>query len=385
MGGPVTVAMDTGCGGLSRGTTICVCYVLSYRAPDYIRTRSLLAALHQVPGLRVITASNTHCGIWRYFETWRALRQARSVDTPAVYILGFRGHEIFPWVRWVARSAPLVFDALMSPAAALKEEGKGGRLVRWLAPAARVLERYALRHSDALLTDTQLHADYFINTYGLRPDKVFDVPVGAVESPLIQPGARECQEAAADFTALFYGSFLPLHGVDVIIEAAARLTNLPIRFDFIGGRSLQEKYLRHTCARLGVTRYTYRRWVPFTRLLTEDIQRASVCLGGPFGGTPQARRVVTGKTSQCLALGKPTVIGKIDEEYGFQNRVNCMLVDQRDPAALAASLRWAYKHRLELAEIGRRGRLLYEARLSVRVIAGRLSRVLDTVVERTTL
>lgn len=69
---------------------------------------------------------NRHAGFLRYFEIWRALLRIRSSENPDAYILSFRGYGIFWFVRQVTRRKSLVFDALMSLYAALREEHKAG-------------------------------------------------------------------------------------------------------------------------------------------------------------------------------------------------------------------------------------------------------------------
>lgn len=351
----------------------CVCYVLSYRDPQYVRTRSLLRALELCRGIRVVTAVNSHRGLRRYFETWFALRRAKSTHRPDAYILGFRSHEMFWFAKRIAGEKPMIFDALMSPYGALRQEGKAGPIGRILAPVVRVVERYALLRAQVVLTDTHLHVGYYTRTFGLPAEKFVAIPVGAVEKFAPTSGCLGADHEDV-FNVLFYGSFLSLHGIGVIVQAAAQLKDLPIRFDFVGGRASHARRLHHMCSELTVTRYTYCRWVAFERLIDNVIPNASVCLGGPFGGTPQARRVVTGKTSQCLALGSATVVGKIAEDFGFVDKVNCMLVDQADATSLAQALRWAYDHRSSLGAIGAAGQRLYHERLSVRVIAEQLPR-----------
>ena len=49
-----------------------VAYVLAYRAPDFIRSRSLLIALEACDGIKLTVARNHSTGMARYFETWRA-------------------------------------------------------------------------------------------------------------------------------------------------------------------------------------------------------------------------------------------------------------------------------------------------------------------------
>lgn len=365
--------------------TLRVGYVLSYRDPHYIRSTSVLEALSMCADVQLFVARNNVKGLWRYVETWLALRKLKRIDKLDIYILGFRGHEIFWPVRWMTRGSALVFDALMSPYAAFLEESKAGLIGRLIAPLVYQLEKTILQRSDLVLTDTRKHAEYYSRTFALPDAKICALPVGAIENHAATVGAP--LTSPEHFSILFYGSFLPLHGISVIVAAAAQLRDLPIHFDFIGGTSKQARQLRQICMHSGVTRYTHRRWVPLQDLLHTEIPRATLCAGGPFGSTPQALRVITGKTSQGLACGKATIVGRIDEDYGFVDRFNCLLVDQKDPDALAETIRWAYENSAQLAHIGTRGLELYNKRLSVSVIAEKLlpylQHVTKTYSERT--
>lgn len=348
-----------------------VAYVLAYRAPDFIRSQSLLLALETCDNIKLTVARNHSTGMVRYFETWRVLRQLRKSFAPDLYVLGFRGHEMYWPVRWLTRGKPIVFDALMSPSAALREENKTGFIGQLFAPLLRWLEIGILHDADLVLTDTEQHIDFYVDQYELPRKKLLAVPVGALEGTATSEQRKQCS-APGEFSVLFYGSMLPLHGVDVIVAAAAQLKYLPIRFDFIGGSAKQARRLHELCKQRGITQYTHRSWVPLATLVDTEIPRADLCLGGPFGGTPQARRVITSKTSQALALGKATVIGAIDEDIGCIDKGNCLLVPQADPDALVAALRWAFAERSALPHIGARGQTLYLQKLSVQTIVQRL-------------
>lgn len=358
-----------------------VAYIVSYRAPDYIRSQGLLRAMGECPDIEVFEARNHSIGLRRYLETWTALRRINKGHKPDLYVLGFRGHEIFWPLRWLSLGKPLVFDALMSPSAALGEEKKAGILGQLFSPVMRWLELGILRNADLVLTDTQQHVDFYVQQFGMPRSKLLALPVGAAELS-IGVDVQEQRSGEDSFSVLFYGSMLPLHGVDVIVAAAAQLRDLPIRFDFIGGGAKQARRLRQLCERLDVTRYTHRAWVPLNELVDKEIPLADLCLGGPFGGTPQGRRVITSKTSQALALGKATVIGAIDEDIGLLDKENCLLVPQADPDALAAALRWAFAERNALSRIGARGHALYQQKLSVHAIAQRLCPALRELHDR---
>jgi glycosyltransferase involved in cell wall biosynthesis len=353
-----------------------VCLIQAYRAPLYIRGVSLKTALTSSASVSLSLAMNHSAGIRRYREAIRGLLRIRRELDPEIYILAFRGHEIAWLVRRLTRGRSFVFDAMMSPYAALEEERKfdlpGARL---LAKLWRPFERSALTRADAVLTDTELHSEYLQSRFRIPAEKIIVVPVGAVEPPhnLLPSQAP----GNVSLRVLFYGSFLPLHGIDVVLDAADMLRDLPVFFDFIGGSAKDARKLAARMSGPGTTRYSHRAWVPFDDLLETEIPAADLCLGGPFGDTPQSRRVITGKTHQFLASGKATVIGIINEDCGFVHKANCLLVEQGNAVALADAIRWAHENRGLLPSIGAAGRRLHEERYSSSVIGARLVEALS--------
>jgi len=353
--------------------------VLSYRAPDYIRTRSILHALREMHDIDLYEATNTNVGINRYVETFRKTLEIKKKHAPDVFILGFRGHEIYWPLRFLVGDKPIILDALMSPYASLHRERKHGLLGRAVSSVIRILEQGILNDANVVLTDTTSHLNFYKQEFSLPSNKLLAIPVGAEEvfSKINSTQHISPEQTKREMNVLFYGSFLPLHGIDVILEAASLLRQFPIIFNFVGGNVEQAQKLKADCKNMGITHYTHRHWVSFTELITVTIPEADLCLGGPFGDTEQARRVITGKTSQCLALGKPTIIGKIDEDIGFMDKENCLLVPQGNAQALADVLRWAFNQRRQLSKIGEHGRSIYNERLSVDVIRKLLSQTLS--------
>jgi len=342
-----------------------VCYVLSYRSPDYTRTGVLCAALKSLPEIELIEARNTRPGLLRYVETLLRLFLARLSKEPDCYILGFRGHEFFWLIRLLTLGKPLILDQMMSPYDSLTRERKmisvGGLLDRVLYS----YERFALRKADLILTDTSLHQDYLSRLFGIPSKKIHPVCMGADESIFCPPPSdRKQQSREGFFRCLFYGSFLPLHGMDVILKAAALLREEPVHFEIIGGKGKALRNFQILGRQLGIKKLSHECWVDYERL-PERIADADLCLAGPFGGTGQAKRIITGKAFQCLAMGKPVVIGEITADEGMQNRVNCLIVKQGNAKELAEAIRWGLHNQEALAAIGRRGRDLYEDRFSL--------------------
>lgn len=358
---------------------VSVCYVVAYRDPDYVRTHNVRAGLSSLGGYRLIDATNRNAGWLRYFETLGKLIRARIRHNPDVYLLGFRGHEIFWIVRLVTLGKRLVFDEFMSPSDALIADGKGGLPGRALGYLLYPLERMCLRFSDHCITDTILHKNFVAQRFSVPKEKIDVVYVGAKPSDA-EPAPTKPPVSSSDskLTVLFYGTFLPLHGMDVILRACALLRGLPIEFRIIGGSGAALRRFRQLHDDLGLDNVRHDTWVDFEQLKTEVIPDADLCLGGPFGGTPQARRVITGKTFQFLAQAKTVVIGRVDEPVGLLDRENCLLVEQNDAESLAGACRWALEHRDQLAEIGKKGQQLYTEKFSI----GELARQLEPALRR---
>lgn len=343
-----------------------VCYILSYRSPNYIRTLTILHGLSKIKHLSVSKAINSfHKGIFRYAETLIKLLFVRIKEQPDAYILGFRGHEMFWPVRLLTLGKTLIFDHMMSPYDSIVNERRMCRKGGWLDRLIFIYEKSLLHHANLILTDTTLHRDYFIKLFDLPLKKINPIPVSTDEFLFLQrANASSMTDSRDSFEVFYYGSFLPLHGVEVILEAARILSDLPIRFTLIGGsRQLIKRFIEMK-KRFNLKNVIHMPSVDYEQLPVW-INKADLCLGGPFGNTGQARRVITGKTFQFLAMRKPTVVGIIDAEYGFRDKDNALVVPQGDGDALAGAIRWAFRNQAQLSDIGQRGQALYMKEFSI--------------------
>lgn len=361
-----------------------VAYVLSYRSPNYIRSLNLLDALSGIDAVELFQARNSKKSILRYPQTLLKLLWLRLRHNPDVYFLGFRGHEIFWLVRLICFRKILIFDSLMSPYSALKHERKSGRLGFLLSGLVFYFERAILKHSNLLLTDTDLHVDFLSQTFAIERQKIVALPMAAKEnietaskSSLALPPAWEAQPNALH--VLFYGSFLPLHGLDIILRAITQLNQEQFAFHFIGGEGERLRDFLQAVSESGLHNISHEAWVSFDELLNHYIPNANICFGGPFGNTPQSQRVITGKTVQCLAQAKVTVVGQIATQYPFADRVNCLWVQQGDAEALRSALQWAAQNRDQLTAIGEQGQRLYQQCFSVERLREILKKILASI------
>ncbi len=348
----------------NKNKKIKVCYILSYRCPNYVRTKTLIAALKRMDNVILYEAINTTKGIFRYIQTLSRLLAIRMTKKADYYILGFRGYEIFWIVRILALGTPLIFDHMMSPYDSLLNERKIFKKGRPIEKLIYLYEKSILKYSDVILTDTTIHRKYFANLFKEQQEKIYALHVGTDENLFKNlPSDNEVKKKDF-FEVFFYGTFLPLHGIDIILKAASIVKDRPIRFTLIGGK---KKYLLdfyEIKKRLKLKNVIHKERVDYEQL-PSMISESDLCLGGPFGNTGQARRVVSGKTFQFLAMGKPTIVGKIDAYYGFEDKKNCLLVPQGNEKKLANTILWCFENQKKLGEIGQRGLELYRTKFSI--------------------
>jgi glycosyltransferase involved in cell wall biosynthesis len=353
-----------------------LCYILSYYSPRYVRTETLVQALKKIEGIELYQARNTSTGFFRYFQTLGRLIVVRILHNPQQYLLGFRGYEFFWAVRLLTLGKTLIYDHMMSPYDSLLNEHsvirKGGLLDRFIF----YYEKVILNASNFVLTDTEAHGQFFHEVFGIPLEKIKAVPVGTDEDvfhldyPTAEPNSHDC------FEVLYYGSFLPLHGINIILKAAFLLRDKPIRFTLIGGNRLDLSDFHREVKQLNLNKVTHIDWVEFEEL-PRFISRADVGLGGPFGGTGQAERVITGKTFQFLAMAKPVIVGRYQGSGGgFVDKENCLLIPQNNVKALASAILWAFDHPSELGRIGRRGYELFRNEYSSK----RISEILREII-----
>jgi glycosyltransferase involved in cell wall biosynthesis len=347
-----------------------IAIITCYFDPDIVRARSLRAALDTLPGVEVVVVKNSTTGMLRYpqilWRLWRTKHQTR----PDVYLLTFRGQEILPLVLWLAGKKPVWFDEYIVPIAyATGEKHVSSLKIKVFYFLARVSVPFYkrwLRHCTVILTDTKAHAELSSRVSAVDRSKYLAVPVGTDEH-VFTPAASSAPRGK--FQVFYYSTGMqPLHGIPVVMAAAEQLKDNPHIEFFVGGGKRPMEHLAQIAQTRGA-RVKYARWIPFEDLMVTT-NNSAVCLGGPFGDTPQAHHVITGKTYQFLACARPVIIGASDatNEY-FIDKHNALVVPQGNAAALAKAITWAYEHPETLAYIAVQGRKLYEQEFSTQAIA----------------
>ena len=110
------------------------------------------------------------------------------------------------------------------------------------------------------------------------------------------------------FEVLFYGTYIPLQGIDFIIDAAAQLqeSHPAIHFTLIGSGQTRKR-IERKIKKMNVTNVTLMDPVPYEHL-PDCIRAADLCLG-IFGTSNKAQRVIPHKVYDAVACGIPVLTG----------------------------------------------------------------------------
>jgi glycosyltransferase involved in cell wall biosynthesis len=304
----------------------------------------------------------------------------RLRERPDAYILTFRGQELLPIMLLFTIGKPLIFDEFIVPLAWAKQENQRltirNRFFKFLSVVSAPFYKRWLKRCYRILTDTEAHAVASAGLTGLPLTQYLTIPVGTDETLFNLLPTRRTKPKRS-FEVFFYGlKMTPLHGLSYILSAAVQLGDMApeVQFVIVGGDEATKKAVQIAVAE--GAHITYKQFIEFDDL-PQAMRDADLCLGGPFGDTPQAHHVVTGKTFQFLACGLPTVIGTNVSTSKFIDGVNSLAVPLGNADALTHKILWAYKHPSALETIGRNGRALYEAEFSSAVVRRLLDQLLS--------
>jgi glycosyltransferase involved in cell wall biosynthesis len=336
------------------------------------RTRLFLRALGDA-GLLV---RNTHADVWSSIEdksqlkgvgallrtAWRwstsygrlLVELARHGDEDVVFV-GYLGHldVLVAWPFARLRGQAIVWDAFLSLYDTVVDDRRMVAADGVVARALRAWEGLACRAADVVVLDTAAHAAYFRHSYALNDDATAVVFVGAEDDAFAAVAGDDVAAVDDDgpVTVLFYGQFIPLHGIGTIIEAARRSDPAQVRWIVVGTGQEAARIEAELQAR-PVANLTWHRWVDYEQLRRLIVQ-ADVCLG-VFGASDKAGRVIPNKVFQVLSVGRPIITRDSPgiRELLSDDDDGVLLVPPDDPDALLAAVL-----RVRRERPGRRGRL----------------------------
>ncbi|MFT6823874.1 MAG: glycosyltransferase involved in cell wall biosynthesis [Pseudohongiellaceae bacterium] len=180
---------------------------------------------------------------------------------------------------------------------------EGGLLAKLLLR----LEKRSIATANIVLADTPANAIYLFDLFGGEKQRYQSTNLCINES-LFKPMKPPVYKSK---TVLFVGSFVPLQGVDVVVDAAIRLADrTDIKFQLVGdGQTAPEVESQMASSETNIE--WLRNWHSIEKI-SEIYGNADICLG-VFGDTNKTYRVLPYKAYMAMACGKALISSRVDD------------------------------------------------------------------------
>jgi glycosyltransferase involved in cell wall biosynthesis len=244
------------------------------------------------------------------------------------------------------RGVPVVLDVFLSLYDTIVDDRK---LISPSNPLSKLLyffEWIATRCATALILDTRTHSQYIKQLFHLKNKNVGVVFVGSEPEyftdykDLVNVSGPVAEHKK--LSVLFYGQFIPLHGIETIIEAARILKGKPVKWQIIG-QGQEAPRIQKMLDEVILPDVTWTKWVKYEEL-NNWIAQSDICLG-IFGESGKASRVIPNKIYQVISSGKPviTLDSPAIRELLDPDMQNIFLVPPGDPRKLADTILYLQK------------------------------------------
>lgn len=322
---------------------------------------------------------------------WRIVRRAipaymrlmaRFVCMPEcdVVVVGYAGYFDVLVARLLmafGRRRPLVLVAFISLYDTVVVDRRQVAPRSWKARMLKRIDAAAFRAADLVLVDTEAQRRYFARLFALPEERFQRSFVGEDDEVFRSGSSTRPRPEAGRLRVLFFGTYVPLHGVEFIIEAAEILKEEE-GFEFtLIGNGQQYARTRSDAAHRRLDRLQFvSEWVRPSALV-DYIEASDICLG-IFGTTDKAARVIPYKVYDALAVGRPVVTRDSPAiREILVHEKSALLCPPGDGAALAAALTRLLEDRELRLDLAARGRETYLQRAAPEAVGRDLLAVLS--------
>lgn len=236
----------------------------------------------------------------RIMEIWRKLFFLKKGYD--VIFIGFAPQLVAPFFPKF-KNQKIVIDFFISVYDTLVNDRKRFSVKNPAAKLCHWLDSYVIKKADMVITDTKADAEYFISEFNGNKNKFETVYLEADKTIYYPREQHKRQDLIDKYVVLYFGSILPLQGVDIVLEAVKLLKEeKDIFFQIIG--PISKKYVKPIQDNV-----EYIDWLE-QKELAEYIANADLCLAGHFSrDIDKAKRTIPGKAYIYSAMDKKMILG----------------------------------------------------------------------------
>ncbi len=269
---------------------------------DYLRNVQEINMLNRTAKAVTVIGFKDKSYIKRLLKVYIKLLFISLKDIDCVFI-GFAPQFILPLFALKLKKKNViidffisVYDTLVFDRKKFKETSLPAKLCKWL-------DKKCIHSADSVISDTNAHGDYFSSEFDVERKLITTLYLEADSSVYYKKDLQRPESLNDKFVVLYFGSVLPLQGIDIILNAIKKLKeHQDIYFYFIGpikdASSLPES-----------KNFEYIEWLSQEEL-SKHIEYADLCLAGHFNSEiAKAKRTIPGKAYIYEAMDKPMILG----------------------------------------------------------------------------
>ena len=303
---------------------------------DYIRNIQEIYLLEKDYTLTIV-GSNDKKYIKRLLKVYRILL-FKSVKEYDLIFVGFAPQLVLPFFSHKFKNKEIVMDFFISVYDTMIFDRKKFKQRGLIAKFCKWIDKKTFKHVDTIICDTNAHGDYFSCEFDIPREKFHTLYLNADENVYYPRPQKKPDELKNKFIVLYFGSILPLQGVDVILKMLESFVK-DDRFYFYIIGPLKSEYKR-----VDSDNIEYIEWLSQAQL-AEYIARADLCLAGHFNSEiGKAKRTIPGKAYIYKAMKKRMILGdnSATRELFSEGMEDIYFVKMGDSEALADKIRQIY-------------------------------------------
>lgn len=270
---------------------------------DYIRNTQEIELLKDCTNELRVLYSNKKNYFLRIFEIYYKILFC-SIKNFDVAFIGFAPQLVLPFFRKKLKNKIIIIDFFISVYDTMVNDRKRFAVASVAAKMCHILDENTLSKADYIISDTKAHAKYFCDEFGINSKKIDTFYLEADKTIFYPRESQKPLQLKNKFVVLYFGSILPLQGIDIILSAVDELKGRKELYFIIIGK-IGNKYIKP----LG-DHIEYIDWVSQEKL-AEYIAIADLCLAGHFNDQiEKAKRTIPGKAFIYEAMKKVMVLGE---------------------------------------------------------------------------
>lgn len=303
---------------------------------DYIRNTQEISIIRKEADSFTIIGSKSRYYFIRLLYVYFSLIKL-SVHRYDTVFIGFAPQLVLPLFKYKFRHSYIIidffislFDTLCLERQLFPPDSLPGRFLHYL-------DKTTLHQSDFVICDTVSHGKYFTDEFGISPDRLYPLYLQADTSIYYPYTVERPAPLKNKYIVLYFGSILPLQGIDIVLQAISLLKEEQnIFFYFIG--PLKAETQKAFCPDSSNVKFI--NWLSQEELAAH-INQANLCLAGHFNSNiAKASRTIPGKAYIYHAMKKPMILGNNPANHElFKPDSSHIFVEMGNPHALADAIR----------------------------------------------